>query len=105
MLVDRRSNRLARALGALGVSDGDRVAVACCEEHHLDRDVAIAAVTKAGAVPVAVDGGGVRAVLACAEGMEWWRRTGARAIVIADAPGTVWWKALELRHPPTPLVA
>jgi len=105
LLVDRRSNRLARALTALGVDAGERVAVACCDEHALDREVAVAAVSKAGAIAVSVDDGDVRAVLACAEGMEWWRRTGGHALVIADAPGAVWWKAVELRHPPTPMVA
>jgi hypothetical protein len=87
------------------VQPGERVAIACCDEHAVDRDVALAAVTKAGAVAVAFDDGPARAVLACAEGIEWWRRTGERALVIADAPGALWWKAAELRHPPTPLVA
>ncbi|MCU1463632.1 MAG: hypothetical protein JWO37_3707 [Acidimicrobiales bacterium] len=81
------------------------MAVACCDDHMIDRDVARAAIAKAGAVAVSVHGRAVRAVLACAEGLEWWEQTGARALVIADAPGTVWWKAVELRQPATPLVA
>jgi non-ribosomal peptide synthetase component F len=101
--LDRRSNRLARALVDLGVAPGDEVAVVCCEAHAPDLLVAHLAAGKAGATSIvlpldraAAAGGSV--VLACAEGVTACHAAGARATIVGDGPGVVWWKALELRQ-------
>lgn len=101
--LDRRSNRLARALVGLGVTPGDEVAVVCCDIHAPDLLVAHLAATKAGAIttvlPLDLAGEtGAPVVLACAEGVGACRAAGVRAMVVGDATGVVWWKALELRQ-------
>jgi acyl-CoA synthetase (AMP-forming)/AMP-acid ligase II len=101
--LDRRSNRLARALVDLGVAPGDTVAVVCCDAHAPDLLVAHLAAVKTGAVTTVLPldlAGGARAsvVLACAEGVGACRAAGVRGLVVGDAMGVVWWKALELRQ-------
>ena len=101
--LDRRSNRLARALVDLGVMSGDPVTVVCCDAHAPDLLVAYLATIKVGAIttvrpldsPLGAD---ASVVLACAEGVSACRAAGVRALIVGDAPGVVWWKALELRQ-------
>lgn len=106
-LLERRSNRLARALRRIAV--GGRIAVVCCPSHLFDAEVATAAILKIGAKPQRMDPIDVvvgdqielpRIVLACAEGAAAWRRAGLAGIMIADAPNELWWKALEARESP-----
>ena len=101
--LDRRSNRLARALVDLGVAPGEKVAVVCCDRHAPDLLVAHLAANKAGAIinvlPFDLVGDADAAVvLACAEGVGACRAAGVRAPIVGDATGVVWWKALELRQ-------
>lgn len=100
-VVRRRGNRLARALLRLGIQAGDGVAILCCPEHAADAVVAARAAAVIGArVSFSADDCGVppvRVVLACEEGLTGWRARPS-AVVVADAPGALWWKALELRE-------
>ena len=101
--LDRRSNRLARALVALGVAPGDRVDVVCCDVHAPDLLVGHLAATKAGATTAVLPldqaaGAGGSVVLACAEGVGACRAAGVRSTIVGDATGVIWWKALELRQ-------
>ena len=111
--LDKRSNRLGRALVAIGIEPRQRVALLCCENHPGDLMVAYVGVQKAGAVSVvlppaaATDDIAVvlrlvhpRLVIACSEGLDAWKAAGVPARVVGDAPEVVWWKALELKHPP-----
>src|SRR5204863_8155254 len=50
--LDKRSNRLGRALVAMGIEPRQRVALLCCENHPGDLMVAYVGVQKAGAVSV-----------------------------------------------------
>lgn len=108
-LLDRRSNRLARALLKLAASG--RIAVVCCPKHAFDADVASAAALKIGVDPQRVDPidlteGQVEPphiVLACAEGARAWRGAGLTGLLIADGPNELWWKALEARESPEQL--
>lgn len=114
--LDRRSNRLARALQRLGVRKGEVVAVVCCEED--EREVARASAVKAGARPVIVSCGtapqqfaslhrhlNVRVVVACAEGVELWRSAGVAGLILGEGEGIRWWKLAELRESAAPLTA
>jgi non-ribosomal peptide synthetase component F len=113
--LDKRSNRLGRALVAMGIEPRQRVALLCCEDHPGDLMVAYVGVQKAGAISVVLppaaatdDLAGVlrmtepRLVIACSEGLEAWKAAKVPARVVGDAPDVVWWKALELKHPPDP---
>jgi non-ribosomal peptide synthetase component F len=117
-VVDRRSNRLGRALLSLGVQPGDHIAVVCCDRHLADRLVGVTGAQKAGAVGVALvpDGPeewiarqlrqlGPRLILACSEGVAAWRRTGVPCVVVGDEPGVTWWKLLEARQSAEPMEA
>jgi hypothetical protein len=87
----------------MGVGEGDLVVVACCGNHDADAEVARSAARLLGA-RIAELWPGValserpRLVLACEEGLSWWQATGLHAVVVADAPGATWWRALEARH-------
>jgi non-ribosomal peptide synthetase component F len=111
--LDKRSNRLGRALVAMGIEPGQRVALLCCEDHPGDLMVGYVGVQKAGATSVVLppaaatdDLAGVlrlvepRLVIACSEGLDAWKAAKVPARVVGDAPDVVWWKALELRQPP-----
>jgi hypothetical protein len=107
--LDRRSNRLARALVDLGVAPGDRVTVVCCDAHAPDLLVGHLAAAKARATTTVLPldrapAAGASVVLACAEGVDACRGAGVRATIVGDGPGVVWWKALELRQPATRFV-
>ena len=115
-LVDRRSNRLARAVRRLGVLEGDAVAVVVCDTG--ERNVAVAAVRKVGARVVAIPcdtlpdefarryrAEGVKAVVACAEGVELWRAARVGGLILGDGEGVPWWKVAELRESAEPLPA
>lgn len=113
--TERRSNRLCRALQRIGLRPADSVAVLCCEDHAADADTAVLAARKAGASTLVLGvrerGGleartraaGVRFVLACPEGAELWSSCSYPAIVVADAPGTYWWPAIENRESDAPI--
>jgi non-ribosomal peptide synthetase component F len=113
--LDRRSNRLGRALVELGVQPGDRVAVLCCDHHLPDRLVGLIGVQKAAAVGVSLIPDrptawlsdqlstlAPRLVLACSEGVAAWRRTGVPCQVVGDEPGVTWWKLFEARQGAAP---
>lgn len=115
-LVDRRSNRLARAVRRLGVVEGEAVAVVVCDAD--EREVATAAAAKAGArvVVVACDTPPaefaaqhrreeVKAVVACADGVELWRAARVGGLILGDGEGVPWWKLAELRESAEPLPA
>jgi acyl-CoA synthetase (AMP-forming)/AMP-acid ligase II len=108
--LDRRSNRLARALLRLGVQPGERIAVVTCDAHAPDAVVGMLATTRADAAPLplapdptALAGVDGRVVLACAEGVAACRRAGVRGVLVGDGEGVEWWKALELRSSAAPL--
>jgi non-ribosomal peptide synthetase component F len=110
--LDRRSNRLGRALLALGVLPRDHVAISCCPEHAGDEEVALAAVRKAGARAEAIlperlaellAAGQPRLLLACCEGVAAWRASGVPCTVVGDDTGVTWWKMLEARQSAEPL--
>ena len=112
--LERRSNRLARGLGSLGVLPGDVIVVLCCDHHRSDRAVGYLAAQKVGAEPVVLPllpspplrdqllARSPRLILACSEGVGAWRKTGVSCRVVGDEPGVTWWKLLELRHSPEP---
>ena len=114
--VDRRSNRLARAVRRLGVLEGETVAVVVCDDG--EREVAIAGATKAGArvvvIPCDTDAAdfaarhgaeGAKAVVACADGVELWRAARVGGLILGDGEGVPWWKLAELRESAEPLPA
>jgi hypothetical protein len=101
----------------LGIGSGTRVAVISCPEHRIDAAVGYVAIHKCGAQPLIgmfhsppeasllcalLETAGADAVLACTDYLE---RHGlaSRGRFIADAPGVIWWKALEARHSADPL--
>lgn len=113
--LDRRSNRLGRALVDLGVGAGDRVAILCCDRHLPDRMVGLVGVQKAAAQGVSLNperpvtwlAGQLRAIhprliLACSEGVQAWRATGIPCQVLGDEPGVTWWKLVEARQSAAP---
>lgn len=115
-LVDRRSNRLARAVRRLGVLEGETVAVVVCDDD--ERSVAVAAAQKAGARVVVISCATqpeqfaaryraelVKAVIACEEGVEVWRASRVGGLILGDGEGVPWWKLAELRESAEPLPA
>ena len=110
-LLQRRGEHLANGLARMGVAPGQVLPVLVCAGHVDDLDVAVVAAARLGAdalvlpVDLAVDElterlqrlrGGV--LLACAEGVEAWRRTGVGLRVVGDGEGVVWWRLLEARE-------
>jgi hypothetical protein len=108
-----RAARLSRGLTAMGVRSHDRVVVLCCAEHAEDRQVAVAAARKLGAVPIIPLDWSIstltplladlrnRAVhLACEEGVEAWRAAYGKGIMIGEGFEVLWWRALECRYAP-----
>jgi hypothetical protein len=37
-------------------------------------------------------------LIACAKGVDAWRRTGVPMVVVGDGCGVLWWRSLELRE-------
>lgn len=107
--LERRAHRLAHGLVSLGADDTTTVVVACCQSHQDDRQVALTAVAEVGCTALVLGEGGLAGdrrpdlVLACEEGLSRWQRLGIAARVVSEAPGTIWWKLLECRHPDRPL--
>jgi len=113
--LDRRSNRLGRALVDLGVRPGDRVAILCCDRHLPDRMVALVGAQKAAAQGVSLKperpatwlaeqlcAVHPRLILACSEGVQAWRAAGVPGNVVGDEPGVTWWKLVEARQSAAP---
>lgn len=106
--LERRSNRLARGLADVGITKGDRVAIACCDVHAPDLLVGYLAAAKVAVVVDVLPLEDVRraeahVILACAEGVAACRTAGVRGLIVGDGEGVMWWKALELRHSPAPV--
>jgi hypothetical protein len=100
---DGRGPRLARGLSEMGIAQGDLVVVACCGNHHADAEVALSAARLLDARIAEFRPGGAlperpKLVLACEEGLSWWQATRLSALVVAEAPGVMWWRGLEARH-------
>lgn len=99
----RRATALAHVLSDLGIRPGNLVIVACCGRHADHAAVAHAAARAIGAEPRALTRTAEtpprrpQLVLSCAEGHQWWTKTGLRARELSDVPGTLWWRALEGR--------
>ena len=107
--LDRRSNRLARGLVDLGITAGDTVTIVCCDAHAPDLLVGYLATEKLAAaaelVPLTDVGRATASViLACEEGVAACRAAGVRGVIVGNGEGVEWWKALELRHSPAPVV-
>lgn len=110
-----RVGRLSRGLQATGLDAGRSVVILCCGDHAEDRAVAVAAVELLGGLPVlpvdwsrhslsavfAEQGPGA-IHLACEEGVEAWRAARGTGVMIGDAVGVMWWRALECRHAQAP---
>ncbi len=113
-VVDRRSNRLARALRRFGIGDQSLIIILVRDAESADAHVAMQAASKLGHVPVlvnvpsserdAVDAAsyvgskGPSVVLACERGVASLRTAGVRVPVIGDGPGVRWWRQLEARE-------
>jgi hypothetical protein len=113
--LDRRSNRLARGLQRLGVSQGCAAYVFVDDLDGDDGSVAVRALAKlgvettslmvpqdAGAVAAAVTVANARPalVLASDRGVRALRAAGARCLIVGDGDGegVRWWRAIELRE-------
>ena len=107
----RRAVRLAAGLRAIGVLPGTALAILVCDDHAADRAVGALAAQILGvsvtvcAVDLPVDAlseclqsSRHAVLLACAEGVEAWRKTGVPLRVVGDGPGVLWWRALELQQ-------
>jgi hypothetical protein len=106
-----RRDRLVRGLTGVGIHRDDNIMVLCCANHDEDRQVAVTAVQVLGAKAVVpatwgdphslrelTERASTRVFLACEEGVDAWRASGARGRMIGDSPGVLWWKGLEARH-------
>ena len=118
-MLERRSNRLARALTRLGVEVDDFVVAYLCAGHRTEREVARLASRKLGArlrdVLVPPDAGKAtevaalfaeprpKIILTCEDGNTALERAGVHALVVGDGPGVRWWPALEGRESDQPL--
>jgi hypothetical protein len=110
--IDRRSRYLAGGLRAGGLLR-TTVVVLCCPAHAEERRVALLAGERTGRTTLAVDSpdwdpAGLRRlgreregplVVACPEGVEAWRGSGAPGVVVGEGGGVgvVWWRLVELR--------
>ena len=118
-VLERRSNRLARALMRLGVEADDSVIAYLCAGHGTEREVARLASRKLGArlrdVLVPSDAGKAmevasqfavpkpKLILTCEDGNTALERAGVHTLVVGDGPGVRWWRALEGREADHPL--
>lgn len=109
--IDERSDRLARALRRIGLVPGNKIAIVCCDLHSEDARAAVYAATKNQSRYVEIQTDAdldelcavfeqepIRFILACAEGADLWNKHSLPGVLIADAPGGYWWRALELRE-------
>ncbi|MDQ1396780.1 MAG: hypothetical protein QOG64_2039 [Acidimicrobiaceae bacterium] len=122
-IVDRRSNRLARALDRLGVARGSRLVVYVRDVHGIDAEVAVAASWKlhlqCTVVEVPADADEATrmaramarrppdAILACELGLRALREAKVHTLVVGDGEGVYWWRAVEAKEsseemPPPP---
>jgi acyl-coenzyme A synthetase/AMP-(fatty) acid ligase len=112
--LDRRSNRLARALRALGANETTTVAVIVCDD--MEKLVALSAVRKIGAavaemscqlspteLAVSYRLSDANVTLACIEGTTSWLAAGVGGLILGDGEGVKWWKLAELRESSEPL--
>ena len=115
VIEERRSNRLARALARLGIEPRARVALVCCDDHAVERDVGWLALRKLGAgavvIPVDASPAALRrlpaaartlVVLACAHGVAAWQAARLPGVIVGDDVGVLWWRALEAHESPEP---
>jgi acyl-coenzyme A synthetase/AMP-(fatty) acid ligase len=112
--LDRRSNRLARALRAMGANEITTVAVVVCDD--MEKLVALSAVRKIGAAvaempcqlspaefALSYRVSGANVTLACVEGTKSWLAAGVGGMILGDGEGVKWWKLAELRESCEPL--
>jgi acyl-CoA synthetase (AMP-forming)/AMP-acid ligase II len=112
--LDRRSNRLARALRTMGVNETTTVAVVVCDD--MEKLVALSAVRKIGAAvaempcqlspsdfALSYRASGADVTLACLEGTQAWLASGVGGLILGDGEGVKWWKLAELRESSEPL--
>jgi hypothetical protein len=109
--IDRRSRHLASGLRSGGLLR-TAVVVLCCPAHAEERRVALLAGERSGRPTLSVDPplwdpADLRRlgreldgplVLACPEGVEAWRGSRARGLVVGEdgGAGVVWWRLVEL---------
>jgi acyl-coenzyme A synthetase/AMP-(fatty) acid ligase len=107
--LDRRSNRLARALRHMHVNEDVTVAIVVCDD--TERLVALTAVRKLGAgvaeIPCELSpvefansyrASGATLTLAGIEGSQTWLSSGVGGLILGDGEGVIWWKLAELRE-------
>jgi hypothetical protein len=115
--LDRRSNRLARAIEELDQSDSSDVVLLCCERHVIDRTVGLLACEKLDRRVIVIeeqtwtpslirqtlDRQVNAVVLACEEGTSVWRESGHSGQILGDGELVRWWTVAEMRQSSMPL--
>lgn len=118
-VVDRRGNRLARALRRLGIGAGERVVAYVDDLASIDALVAVDAAVKLGAsvavVTVPRDAADAASLtrqlvavpptlfLASDRGVAALVASRTPARIVGDGPGVLWWRALEAQESDAPI--
>jgi hypothetical protein len=109
-VVSARAGRLAGVLLDEGLRTGDRVDILCCDDHAVDRAVALAACALVDVDGVVIEPelwafelaalvrwSGARLALACDHGSAAWLAAGCVGRLLGDGPLLPWWGAAEAR--------
>jgi hypothetical protein len=111
--LERRSNRLARAIGNMVMPDHFDVVLLCCDRHVIDRTVGLLAAGKVNRYAIhigqrawkpdllrrALDCHPHAVVLACQEGTDAWLASGLTGQILGDGSLVPWWAMAEIRQP------
>jgi hypothetical protein len=113
--VHLRVQRLITVIADAGIGGGDVVAVACCDHHRSDAEVASEAARRCGAEVAALgcdappeaflaSNRAQRPALtfACEEGVRAWVAARCVGRILGDGAGVPWWELAERRAVPAP---